>query len=119
MATLRVESLRKATLVVLVTSTTGEGEFPKNARRLWTSLLKKKLPTDYLGGLQYTTFGLGDSSYAKYASFWGGCFPSVFPLFSLCFFFFFFGFLVFFVVEFQLQSLARDGDGDGRLWSRD
>ncbi|KAK2629509.1 hypothetical protein QTJ16_000329 [Diplocarpon rosae] len=64
--TLRLESIRKATLVVLVTSTTGQGEFPKNCRRLWTSLLKKSLPKTYLEGLQYTTFGLGDSSYAKF-----------------------------------------------------
>ncbi|KAK6580808.1 hypothetical protein PZA11_007044 [Diplocarpon coronariae] len=62
---LRFASLRKATLVVLVTSTTGQGEFPKNCRRLWTSLLKKSLPTTCLAGLHYTTFGLGNSSYAK------------------------------------------------------
>ncbi|KAJ5040620.1 uncharacterized protein L3040_006269 [Drepanopeziza brunnea f. sp. 'multigermtubi'] len=63
---LRIDSIRKATLVVLVTSTAGQGEFPKNSRRLWTSLLKKSLPKDYLDGVQYTTFGLGDSSYAKF-----------------------------------------------------
>ncbi|KAH7386535.1 hypothetical protein BKA64DRAFT_145803 [Cadophora sp. MPI-SDFR-AT-0126] len=64
--TLKVNVLRKASLLVLVTSTTGQGEFPKNSRRLWTSLLKKSLSPTCLEGLQFTTFGLGDSSYAKF-----------------------------------------------------
>ncbi|KAH9214247.1 hypothetical protein DL95DRAFT_436039 [Leptodontidium sp. 2 PMI_412] len=63
---LKVNVLRKATLLVLVTSTTGQGEFPKNSRRLWTSLLKKNLSSTALQGLNFTTFGLGDSSYAKF-----------------------------------------------------
>ncbi|KAG4443879.1 hypothetical protein IFR05_000645 [Cadophora sp. M221] len=63
---LKVNVLRKATLLVLVTSTTGQGEFPKNSRRLWTSLLKKNLSRTALEGLHFTTFGLGDSSYAKF-----------------------------------------------------
>ncbi|KAG4422788.1 hypothetical protein IFR04_004136 [Cadophora malorum] len=64
--TLKVDVLRKASLLVLVTSTTGQGEFPKNSRRLWTSLLKKNLSPTCLEGLHFTTFGLGDSSYAKF-----------------------------------------------------
>ncbi|PVH78535.1 riboflavin synthase domain-like protein [Cadophora sp. DSE1049] len=63
---LKVDVLRKASLLVLVTSTTGQGEFPKNSRRLWTSLLKKNLSPTCLEGLHFTTFGLGDSSYAKF-----------------------------------------------------
>ncbi|KAK0111707.1 NAPDH-dependent diflavin reductase [Cadophora gregata] len=64
--TLKADVLRKASLLVLVTSTTGQGEFPKNSRRLWTSLLKKNLSPICLEGLRFTTFGLGDSSYAKF-----------------------------------------------------
>ncbi|KAH7317906.1 hypothetical protein BKA65DRAFT_109859 [Rhexocercosporidium sp. MPI-PUGE-AT-0058] len=63
---LKTDVLRKATLLVFVTSTTGQGEFPKNSRRLWTSLLKKTLSPTALGGLNFTTFGLGDSSYPKF-----------------------------------------------------
>ncbi|KAL2065249.1 hypothetical protein VTL71DRAFT_2918 [Oculimacula yallundae] len=63
---LKVDVLRKATLLVLVTSTTGQGEFPKNSRKLWTSCLRKNLSPKSLEGLHFTTFGLGDSSYPKF-----------------------------------------------------
>ncbi|XMA14656.1 hypothetical protein WAI453_007447 [Rhynchosporium graminicola] len=64
--TVKTDVLRKATIIVLVTSTTGQGEFPKNSRKLWTSLLKKNLSSTALEGLNFTTFGLGDSSYPKF-----------------------------------------------------
>lgn len=59
-------SLRNYSIVVLVVSTTGQGDLPANARLFWKSLLRRKLPTSYLEGVQLTTFGLGDSSYPKY-----------------------------------------------------
>ncbi|KXJ92476.1 hypothetical protein Micbo1qcDRAFT_162775 [Microdochium bolleyi] len=60
------KTLRDFDLVVFVVSTTGQGETPKNARRFWRSLLRKQLPPDCLATLQFTTFGLGDSSYSKF-----------------------------------------------------
>ncbi|TGJ83045.1 hypothetical protein E0Z10_g5711 [Xylaria hypoxylon] len=53
-------------LVIFVVSTTGQGELPKNARRFWRSLLRKRLPPNYLRQVNFTTFGLGDSSYFQY-----------------------------------------------------
>ncbi|KAA8570014.1 hypothetical protein EYC84_002352 [Monilinia fructicola] len=45
-----IRELSKYTLVIFTISTTGQGEFPKNARN----------------HVNFTTFGLGDSSYAKF-----------------------------------------------------
>lgn len=58
--------LLKYTIVIFVVSTTGQGEFPGNARKLWKSLLRKRLPPNCLGHVAFTTFGLGDSSYPQY-----------------------------------------------------
>lgn len=49
-------------------STTGQGDFPLNARGFWKTLLLKRLPATFLSGVKYTQFGLGDSSYPKYFS---------------------------------------------------
>lgn len=59
-------SLSKYAVVVFVLSTTGQGEFPSNARKFWTSLLKKKLSSTYLDGVTYALVGIGDSSYPKF-----------------------------------------------------
>ena len=59
-------SLRNYPLVIIVISTTGQGDLPNNARLFWKSLLRRKLPPSYLEGVQLTTFGLGDSSYPKF-----------------------------------------------------
>jgi sulfite reductase alpha subunit-like flavoprotein len=53
-------------VLIVICSTTGQGEFPKNAQRFWKFMLKKKLPPDLLNHLIFTTFGLGDSSYPKF-----------------------------------------------------
>lgn len=53
------------TIVVIAVSTAGQGELPLNARKFWKSLLRKKLPPDFLQDVQFTSFGLGDSSYPK------------------------------------------------------
>ncbi|KAI0965645.1 hypothetical protein F4678DRAFT_452086 [Xylaria arbuscula] len=53
-------------LVIFVISTTGQGEIPKSARNFWKSLLRKRLPPNCLRHVNFTTFGLGDSSYFQY-----------------------------------------------------
>ena len=64
--TWRQSSLNRYTVVIIVISTVGQGELPINSRVFWKSLLRKKLPNDYLKGVAFTTFGLGDTTYAKY-----------------------------------------------------
>ncbi|KAI1210972.1 riboflavin synthase domain-like protein [Annulohypoxylon truncatum] len=53
-------------LIIFVISTTGQGEIPRNAIKFWKSLLRKRLPPNCLQQVNFTTFGLGDSSYTKY-----------------------------------------------------
>ncbi|PYH42001.1 NAPDH-dependent diflavin reductase [Aspergillus saccharolyticus JOP 1030-1] len=59
-------TLNSYTLVLFVVSTTGQGDFPANARSFWRSLLLKKLPPTFLSGVSFASFGLGDSSYPKF-----------------------------------------------------
>eukprot|EP01147_Barroeca_monosierra_P005473 gene5473-7174_t len=58
--------LEKEKVVIIVTSTTGEGDPPDNAARLWRRLKKKSLASDYLVNLKYTVLGLGDTNYTNF-----------------------------------------------------
>ncbi|KAK2745743.1 NAPDH-dependent diflavin reductase [Onygenales sp. PD_40] len=60
------ESLRDYGLTMIAVSTTGQGDFPPNARAFWKSLLLKRLPPTFLNGVNFALFGLGDSSYPKF-----------------------------------------------------
>lgn len=60
------DTLASYSLVIFAISTTGQGDFPLNARAFWKTLLLKRLPATFLTGVRYTQFGLGDSSYPKY-----------------------------------------------------
>ncbi|KAK5942070.1 NAPDH-dependent diflavin reductase [Knufia obscura] len=53
-------------LVVFAISTTGQGDFPLNARKFWQSLLRKKLTASSLVRVKYGIIGLCDSSYPKF-----------------------------------------------------
>ncbi|KAF3767798.1 riboflavin synthase domain-like protein [Cryphonectria parasitica EP155] len=61
-----LKELAQYLLVIFVTSTTGQGDMPANATAFWKSLLRKKLPLGCLHQLNFTIFGLGDSSYPKF-----------------------------------------------------
>lgn len=58
--------LPQCQVVVFVVSTTGDGEPPENMRASWRSLLRRSLSAQWLRGVRFAVFGLGDSSYAKY-----------------------------------------------------
>ncbi|EEA28917.1 NAPDH-dependent diflavin reductase [Talaromyces marneffei ATCC 18224] len=62
----KADTLASHSLVIFVVSTTGQGDFPLNARGFWKTLLLKRLPATFLSGVKYTQFGLGDSSYPKF-----------------------------------------------------
>jgi len=53
-------------LVIFAISTTGQGDFPLNARKFWSSLLRKKLTLVSLARVKYGIVGLCDSSYPKF-----------------------------------------------------
>lgn len=52
--------------VIFVVSTTGQGDNPDAMKGFWRFLLQKSLRKDWLKGVDYAVFGLGDSSYQKY-----------------------------------------------------
>ncbi|TQV96081.1 sulfite reductase flavoprotein alpha-component [Cordyceps javanica] len=53
-------------LVIFVVSTTGQGDMPHNSTHFWKRMLQRRLPPDCLAPVQYTCFGLGDSTYLKF-----------------------------------------------------
>ncbi|KAF2150689.1 sulfite reductase flavo protein alpha-component [Myriangium duriaei CBS 260.36] len=61
-----IRDLVKHTIVVIAISTTGQGEFPQNARAFWKTLLSNRLRSGVLRRMNFSTFGLGDSSYPQY-----------------------------------------------------
>ncbi|VEU22280.1 DEKNAAC103279 [Brettanomyces naardenensis] len=52
--------------LLVICSTAGQGEIPRNGHRFWKFLLRKRLPADLLSHIYFSTFGLGDSSYPRY-----------------------------------------------------
>ncbi|WOK95727.1 NADPH-dependent diflavin oxidoreductase 1 [Canna indica] len=53
-------------VVIFVVSTTGQGDIPDSMKVFWKSLLQRNLSNQWLEGLHYAVFGLGDSGYQKY-----------------------------------------------------
>lgn len=66
MDSVQLKDMLKPMVVIFVLSTTGQGEMPQNARSFWKTLLSGALKSGVLRKVQFTTFGLGDSSYARY-----------------------------------------------------
>lgn len=50
-------------IVVFIISTTGQGQPTATMKKSWTFLTRKDLPADSLSQLNFSVFGLGDSSY--------------------------------------------------------
>jgi sulfite reductase alpha subunit-like flavoprotein len=61
-----LRDLVKPTVVIFCISTTGQGDFPQNARRLWRTLLSGALKPGLLRKVRFASFGLGDSSYVRF-----------------------------------------------------
>ncbi|KAH6856432.1 hypothetical protein B0I37DRAFT_367367 [Chaetomium sp. MPI-CAGE-AT-0009] len=63
----KLADILRSSLVVFVTSTTGQGDMPKNTLKFWKNLRREKLNnTNCLRSLRFAIFGLGDSSYPKF-----------------------------------------------------
>ncbi|TRY69277.1 hypothetical protein TCAL_12164 [Tigriopus californicus] len=60
--------LSKEKVVLIVSSTTGDGDQPENAERLWRKIKKRSVPSDYLAHLRFTILGLGDSNYTQFCN---------------------------------------------------
>lgn len=60
------KSLPSEETVIFVVSTTGQGDVPDSMMGFWRFLLQRNLSNEWLNGVDYAVFGLGDSSYQKY-----------------------------------------------------
>lgn len=60
------QQLNNASIVLMVISTTGQGDLPRNAQLFFRRLRSKKLAANFLEKCIFTSFGLGDSSYPQY-----------------------------------------------------
>lgn len=54
------------TRFIFVCSTTGQGEVPDNMNNFWKIIMRKSIPRNLFESIQFSTIGLGDSSYEKY-----------------------------------------------------
>ncbi|ORX36114.1 NADPH-ferrihemo protein reductase [Kockovaella imperatae] len=61
-----ISELPHTPLLILITSTHGQGEPPPAMKRLWSALIRSVLPTDILEDVRFAIYGLGDSSYEKF-----------------------------------------------------
>ncbi|KAL1802446.1 hypothetical protein ACET3Z_031093 [Daucus carota] len=59
-------SLPREENVIFVVSTTGQGDTPDPMKAFWKHLLQRSLNPNWLKGVRYAVFGLGDSGYQKY-----------------------------------------------------
>jgi sulfite reductase alpha subunit-like flavoprotein len=59
------DTIANTAIVLIAISTAGQGEFPRNSRRLWNKLLRRNLPPLLMKDVNFAIFGLGDSSYPQ------------------------------------------------------
>ncbi|KAF5178864.1 Nadph-dependent diflavin oxidoreductase [Thalictrum thalictroides] len=52
--------------VIFIVSTTGQGDTPDSMKVFWKFLLQRTLSQQWLKGVHYAVFGLGDSGYQKF-----------------------------------------------------
>ena len=61
-----LEDLIAIKLAIFIVSTTGQGEPPDSMKKFWRALMNKHLPVSLFAELNFTVFGLGDSTYDNY-----------------------------------------------------
>jgi len=61
-------SLEDVKTIIIVSSTTGDGEQPENVIKFWRKLRPKSLPKDHLAHLHFALLGLGDTNYNQFCA---------------------------------------------------
>ena len=65
---LDVMDLPSQKVIINLAATCGQGEFPANSRSFKAQLSDETLPPDFLDGVRFATFAMGDSGYVFYNS---------------------------------------------------
>lgn len=58
----------KEEVVLIICSTTGNGDIPDNGSKLWRTIKKRDFNKSHFDGLKYFILGLGDTNYSDFCA---------------------------------------------------